>query len=266
MLAHAGRLWLKARLQMRSWIYLQSQSCPHQWLGMEDAKSDVCVGVHACIGQIMFDGSSSVDGVICSRETTGRKHMRWGMESRDCSDRQRLVLLCCSILLNHSFNKVQFIRNLFVQCCNVYCAETFLNHLVPNSVYQKVWYNMCNSMKYEWCCLSRCEGMWGTCLLVLAASDWRRDCRWGVGSTPRASLAHTSDLEWKMPNQMYVWVCMRVLVRSCSMDHLLWMGSFVVGKRLAANTCAEEWNQEIAVTAKGRCCRIALKFPITRLL
>ena len=203
---------LKARLQMRSWIYLQSQSCPHQWLGMEDAKSDVCVGVHACIGQIMFDGSSSVDGVICTRETTGRKHMRWGMESRDCSDRQRLVLLCCSILLNHSFNKVQFIRNLFVQCCNVYCAETFLNHLVPNSVYQKVWYNMCNSMKYEWCCLSRCEGMWGTCLLMLAASDWRRDCRWGVGSTSRASLAHTSDLEWKMPNQMYVWVCMRVLV------------------------------------------------------
>ena len=70
---------------------------------MEDAKSDVCVGVHACIGQIMFDGSSSVDGVICTRETTGRKHMRWGMESRDCSDRQRPGV---AVLLN-------FVESLF---------------------------------------------------------------------------------------------------------------------------------------------------------
>ena len=61
--------------------------------------------------------------------------------------------------------------------------------------------------------------------------------------------------------QMYMCVslCMRVLVRSFSMDHLLRMVSFVVGKQLAANTCAEEWNQEIAVTAKGRCCCVELK-------
>ena len=57
--------------------------------------------------------------------------------------------------------------------------------------------------------------------------------------------------------------CACVYWSSFSMGHLLRMVSFVVGIQLAANTCAEEWNQEIAVTAKGWCCCVARFCSIT---
>ena len=132
----------------------------------------VCVCVCMCV-RVCVSWSDHVGSI----------HMRWGMESRDCSDRQRPVLLRCFEISNHPFTvrKFNLWENLLGQYCNTILEHSWIQHFSYVSVCMYGClhtYDIFTFYKYIWYC------------------PWRRSA---VGLTSRASLANTCDWEWNMP-------------------------------------------------------------------